>query len=64
MSREIDWSLGCAYCGEPTQRNHTIHRDGYGVGPEVPLCDEHGADETPTCEEIWARIVARAAVSS
>lgn len=49
----------CAYCGGSTQGNYSIHRDGFGLGPEVPLCDEHGSKPTPTCEEIWARIAAR-----
>lgn len=46
----------CAYCGSLAQGNFAIHRDGFGVGPEVDLCDDHGGYETPTCEEIWARI--------
>lgn len=46
----------CVYCGTPAQGNHTIHRDGMGEGPEVPLCDACGGHERPTCEEIWARI--------
>lgn len=46
----------CAYCGEPAEGNHSIHRDGVDCGPEVPLCDGCGADELPTCEEIWAAI--------
>ncbi len=46
----------CAYCGNPAQGNHAIHRDGFGEGPEVPLCDACGAYPEPTCEQIWARI--------
>jgi hypothetical protein len=47
----------CVYCGRPEpQGNFTIHRDGFGEGPEVPLCDECGKYETPTCAEIWKRI--------
>lgn len=49
----------CAYCGKSAEGNHAIHRDGLGVGPEVPLCDACGAHETPTCDEIWARISSR-----
>lgn len=49
-------ALACAYCGGHAQGNHTIHRDGLGKGPEVPLCDEHGSRLKPTCSEIWARI--------
>jgi len=43
----------CAYCGKPSEGNHAIHRDGFGVGPQVDLCDACGGDETPTCEQIW-----------
>jgi len=46
----------CAYCGKPSEGYFSIERDGFGEGPEVPLCVEHGAYETPTCEEIWERI--------
>ncbi|CAB4131453.1 hypothetical protein UFOVP276_206 [uncultured Caudovirales phage] len=48
----------CAYCfaeivGEPER---AIHRDGFGIGPEVPLCMVCGSTPTPTCEDIWAKI--------
>lgn len=43
----------CVYCGQPAQGNYSIHRDGFGTGPEVPLCDECGGEEYPTCGEIW-----------
>ena len=46
----------CAYCRNATQGNHTIHRDGFGEGPEVALCDACGSQPTPTEREIWARI--------
>jgi hypothetical protein len=46
----------CAYCGEPAEGEYSIHRDGFGIGPEVDLCNEHGSKPTPTCEEIWERI--------
>jgi hypothetical protein len=46
----------CAYCSKPSEGNASIHRDGFGVGPEVDLCDACGLHETPTCEEIWDRI--------
>ena len=48
--------LVCAYCGSPAEGNHSIHRDGFDEGPEVPLCDAHGSQPEPTCEEIWAKI--------
>jgi hypothetical protein len=46
----------CAYCGGPAEGNYTIHRDGFGRGPEVDLCDKHGCDLHPTTVEIWDRI--------
>lgn len=51
----------CACCGGvlPWGVKFTIHRDGFGEGPEVPLCRKCGEKETPTCEEIWARIAER-----
>jgi hypothetical protein len=49
----------CAACGEPTSGGHSIHRDGYGIGPEVDLCDACGAGENPTCEELWGMIARR-----
>ncbi len=52
----IEFHGACAYCGKPAQGNFSIHRDGFGEGPEVPLCDAHGSEATPTCEEIWDQI--------
>lgn len=49
----------CAYCGKPSEGNHTIHRDGFGIGPEVALCDAHGSGELPSCEQIWEQIAKR-----
>jgi hypothetical protein len=49
----------CAYCGEPAQGNYAIHRDGFGDGPEVELCDDCAAYPHPTCDEIWALISQR-----
>lgn len=46
----------CAYCARPSAGNYAVHRDGFGVGPEVPLCDACGSLPTPTLEDIWARI--------
>jgi len=46
----------CACCESPAEGNYSIHRDGFGEGPEVWLCDACGSKPTPTCEEIWARI--------
>jgi uncharacterized protein with FMN-binding domain len=49
----------CAYCLEKADGNYSIHRDGFGVGPEVALCDKHGSRPSPTCEEIWYVIARR-----
>lgn len=50
----------CAACGRKVSKvKHAIHRDGFGVGPQVPLCNACGAHETPTCEQIWSRIYER-----
>lgn len=46
----------CVYCGKKSEGNHYIHRDGFGKGPEVPLCDKCGAHPIPTCEQIWEKI--------
>lgn len=48
--------IRCVYCGLPADGNFSIHRDGFGVGPEVPLCDACGGHEEPTLMEIWERI--------
>lgn len=50
----------CAYCGGRADGNFSIHRDGLGRGPEVPLCNRCGGSETPTCEQIWRLIAQRA----
>ena len=55
-------ALVCAFCGKPAEGEHTIHRDGFGVGPEVELCTACGSSPEPTCEEIWARIAQPAKV--
>lgn len=46
----------CSYCEGAAEGNYTIHRDGFGEGPEVPLCDACGSRPEPTCEAIWERI--------
>lgn len=54
-----EWIVGvrrCAVCRKKTEGEYSIHRDGFGEGPEVPLCNECGSGEPPTCEEIWALI--------
>lgn len=54
--RDTEVGLRCAYCGGPAEGNYSIHRDGFGIGPDVPLCDKHGSKPTPTEEQIWRRI--------
>jgi hypothetical protein len=51
----------CAACGNPSEGKRSIHRDGFGEGPEVWLCNACGMHETPTLEELWARIAERIA---
>lgn len=48
----------CAYCGKTVKgvAKYAIHRDGFAVGPEVPICNDCGSHPSPTCEEIWSRI--------
>jgi len=48
--------LTCAYCGKPAEGGFAIHRGGFGVGPEVDLCNACGSQETPTSWEIWEQI--------
>jgi hypothetical protein len=55
-------AIVCAACGHATgldEQRHAIDRDGYGIGPEVPLCCECGAYEFPTCAELWMVIAHR-----
>jgi hypothetical protein len=49
----------CGFCGRPAEGNYSIHRDGFGVGPEVDLCNGCGGSPRPTTKEIWARIAGR-----
>ena len=51
-------SYRCAYCKSlhHSTPNFTIHRDGYGVGPEVPLCDGCGSGQHISCAQIWKAI--------
>lgn len=44
----------CAFCGGQAEGNFSIHRRPPCNGPEVPLCDACGAEDGPSCEEIWA----------
>ena len=63
----VAYDATCAACGDAasvgTDREplYTIHRDGFGEGPEVPLCAECGADELPDCPTLWAMIAGRLA---
>ena len=51
--------MRCVFCGQPAEGNYSIHRDGFGIGPEVPLCDECGCGQYPTLEVIWAHVAAQ-----
>ena len=53
----------CANCGKQFEGEveFAIHRDGFGIGPEVPLCRDCGAYPRPTCGEIWFNIADRRA---
>jgi hypothetical protein len=59
--------LACAACGSPAalkedgEPRYTIHRDGFSVGPEVPLCEDCGGHELPDCPTLWDMIAARRA---
>lgn len=44
----------CVLCRGPSEGKYTIHRDGFGEGPDVPLCVACAEDENITCEMIWA----------
>lgn len=46
----------CAFCGERAEGKYAVHRDGFGVGPEVDLCDACGGSEFPTLAQIWDAI--------
>ena len=53
------WAKGmrrCAVCNNYAEGEYSIHRDGFSVGPEVPLCNACGSGESPSCEEIWGKI--------
>jgi hypothetical protein len=48
-------TIPCAYCGKPSEGHYSVHRDAFGVGPEVELCAACGSGPSPTLREIWAR---------
>jgi hypothetical protein len=50
--------MTCVFCSQPSQGNYTIHRDGLGLGPELPLCDACGEGAEPSCGAIWAKLAA------
>ena len=56
------WALmllinACAFCGSPSQGHYSIERDGaFSGSPQVPLCDACGGFESPSLQDIWARI--------
>jgi hypothetical protein len=46
----------CAYCGKVWEGNYTIHRDGVGKGPKVPICNACTIGEEPSLDDIWAKL--------
>lgn len=48
--------MTCVFCHTSAQGNYSVHRDGFGVGPEAPLCDACGSGSGPSLMEIWAEI--------
>ena len=44
------------YCRAVAEGNCSIHRDGFGVGPTVDLCDACGSGPIPSARDIWERI--------
>lgn len=59
--RSIELFFHCVYCGKycKGEPEYSIHRDGFGEGPEVPLCDGCGEAPHPTCEMIWDHLAAQ-----
>ena len=55
-SEEDRMTERCVYCDGPAEGHYAVHRDGFGVGPEVPLCDACGGHLEPTLADIWTRI--------
>lgn len=51
----------CVFCDALAEGNFSVHRDGFSVGPEVPLCDACGSGSTPTLSDIWTKIAQRSA---
>lgn len=54
--------ITCSYCErsfipdpDPNE-GYSVHRDGFGVGPEVPLCPACGGSESPSLADIWEKI--------
>lgn len=55
ISRVVE-DLKCSFCDKPAAGNYAVHRDGFGEGPEVPLCDVCGSSSEPSLETIWNRL--------
>jgi hypothetical protein len=49
----------CAACGQLCAGDYSVHRDGFCDGPEVDICRDCGAYETPTIQTVWAMIARR-----
>jgi NAD-dependent SIR2 family protein deacetylase len=57
-ARPLQPFFRCVYCGTVVsgEPEYTIHRDGFGEGPEVPLCSSCGGSDKPSCVAIWNKI--------
>lgn len=51
----------CTYCGKECEGHFSVHRDGFGMGPEIPLCDACGGSPSSvlSLETIWDKIAQR-----
>jgi hypothetical protein len=56
--RSFELRYTCVYCGSLVMGapEYFIHRDGFGEGPQVPLCCQCYSGDTPTCQQVWERI--------
>jgi hypothetical protein len=52
----------CAWCGGFTEGHYWIHRDGIGVGPTRPLCNDHGGFKNPTAKMIRQKLRIEASI--
>lgn len=48
--------ITCIFCGNEVQGNYQLHRDNFGIGPIVDLCDKCGESDELTLGVIWESI--------